>query len=229
MKTSNRDRVVRMTLLALLAAMAYLCVLFFPKIPVVLFLKYEPKDVILALTGILLGPIEGVAVSVLVSLLEMVSVSDTGPWGLLMNVLASTAFLLPAAILYRLRRTRAAALSGLLMGVAISTGMMLLWNYLITPIYMGMPRESVVPLLWSAFLPFNLLKDSLNAALTMLLFIPLLPALQKAQALPNVPAPSHEAAASGSKARAILLTLLMALLVAACVYVTWFSGWVFPT
>ncbi len=223
MKTSSRDRVIRLTLMALLAAMAYLCMLFF-RIPVVLFLKYEPKDVILALTGILLGPVEGVAVSVIVSLLEMVSGSDTGLWGLLMNVLASTAFLLPAAILYRLRRSRAAALTGLLLGVVISTGLMLLWNYLITPIYMGMPRESVVPLLWSAFLPFNLLKDSLNAAIAMLLLVPLLPALQKARVLPNVYTESPAATASASRSRMILLTLLMALMVAVCVYVTWFSG-----
>ena len=36
---------------------------------------------------------------------------------------------------------------------------MLLWNYLITPIYMGMDREEiVVPMLIPVFLPFNLVK-----------------------------------------------------------------------
>ena len=224
MQTTSRDRVTRMTLTALLAAMAYLCVLFF-RIPVVSFLSYEPKDVILALTGILLGPIEGVAVAAVVSLLEMVTVSSTGPWGLLMNVLASVSFLLPAAILYRLRRTLASALIGLLQGVLISTGMMMLWNYLITPIYMGVPREAVAEMLLPMFLPFNLLKDGLNAALSMLLFVPLLPALQKARVLPNVyasaPATGHTAA------RTTFAIVAMALVAAACVYVTWFSGWVF--
>lgn len=213
-----------MTLLALLAAMAYLCVLFF-RIPVVSFLSYEPKDVLLALTGILLGPVEGVAAAVIVSLIEMVTVSGTGPWGLLMNVLASVAFLLPAAILYRLRRTRAAALTGLFLGVLISTGMMMLWNYLITPLYMGVPREAVVPMLLPMFLPFNLLKDSLNAALSMLLLVPLLPALQKARVLPNVRA--AKLPAGNRTAQTVLATVLMLLLAAACVYVTWFSGWVF--
>lgn len=229
METTSRrgDRVVRMTLLALLAAMAYLCVQFFPKIPVVLFLEYEPKDVILALTGILLGPIEGVVSAVVVSLLEMISGSKTGLWGLLMNVLASTAFLLPAAILYRMRRTLASALIGIFMGVVISTAMMLLWNYLITPIYMGMPREAVAPLLWSAFLPFNLLKDGLNAALSMLLYVPLLPALQKARVLPNVY--TSEPAAEHSTGRMVLAAGLMVVIAAACVYVTWFSGWVFAS
>lgn len=225
METSHRgDRVVRMTLLALLAAMAYLCVLFF-RIPVVSFLSYEPKDVILALTGILLGPVEGVAAAVVVSLIEMVTVSGTGVWGLLMNVLASVAFLLPAAILYRMRRTLVSALIGIFMGVVISTAMMMLWNYLITPIYMGVPREAVVPMLLPMFLPFNLLKDGLNAALSMLLYVPLLPALQKARVLPNVYA---AAPAEGHKtAHLVLAIAVMAVIAAACVYVTWFSGWVF--
>lgn len=224
MKTSARDRVVRMTLLALLAAMAYLCVLFF-RIPVVLFLSYEPKDVILVLTGILLGPVEGVAVAVAVSLIEMVTVSGTGLWGLLMNVLASTAFLLPPAILFRIRRTPASALTGLLMGVLLSTGLMMLWNYLVTPIYMGVPREAVVPMLLPTFLPFNLLKDGLNAALSMLLFIPLLPALRKARVLPNVYADGAPAVSGGRRTAQMAVSIaLMAAAVAACVYVTWFSG-----
>ena len=223
MKTTARDRVVRMTLLALLVAMAYLCVLIF-RIPVVSFLRYEPKDVILALTGILLGPIEGVAAAVIVSLIEMMTPSDTGLWGLLMNVLASVAFLLPAAILYRIRRTLASALTGIFLGVLFSTAMMMLWNYLITPIYMGVPREAVAEMLLPMFLPFNLLKDGLNAALSMLLYVPLLPALQKARVLPNVyaaPATEH------STGRMVLAAVLMALIAAVCVYVTWFSGWVF--
>ena len=224
MKTSSRDRVVRMTLMALLAAMAYLCVLFF-RIPVVSFLSYEPKDVILALTGILLGPIEGVLVAAVVSLVEMVTVSGTGPWGLLMNVLASVAFLLPAAMLYRMRRTLGSALFGLLQGVLISTAMMMLWNYLITPIYMGIPREAVAEMLLPMFLPFNLLKDGLNAALSMLLFVPLLPALQKARVLPNTSADAS--ATEHSTGRMALAAGLMAMVAAACVYVTWFSGWVF--
>ena len=55
---------------------------------------------------------------------------------------------------------------------------MLLWNYLITPIYMGYPREAVVKLLVPAFLPFNLIKGGLNAAMTMILYKPVITALR---------------------------------------------------
>jgi hypothetical protein len=56
---------------------------------------------------------------------------------------------------------------------------MLLWNYFIAPIYMRLPREEVANLLIPAFLPFNLLKGGLNAAITMLLYKPIKRALCK--------------------------------------------------
>lgn len=42
---------------------------------------------------------------------------------------------------------------------------------------MGIPREAVAKLLVPAFLPFNLLKGGLNAAITMLLYKPIKKAL----------------------------------------------------
>ena len=56
---------------------------------------------------------------------------------------------------------------------------MLLWNYLIAPIYMGMPREAVAELLLPAFLPFNLIKGSINTAVTLLLYKPAFLRLQQ--------------------------------------------------
>lgn len=54
---------------------------------------------------------------------------------------------------------------------------MMLWNYLVAPLYMGIPREEVVKLLLPAFLPFNLIKGGLNAAITMLLYKPVVSVL----------------------------------------------------
>lgn len=54
----------------------------------------------------------------------------------------------------------------------------MVWNYMIAPIYMGYPREAIVELLLPAFLPFNLIKGGLNAAITMLLYKPIVTALR---------------------------------------------------
>lgn len=56
---------------------------------------------------------------------------------------------------------------------------MTLWNYLIAPIYMGYPRKEIIPLLFSAFIPFNLMKGGLNAALTMIFYKHVFIALQR--------------------------------------------------
>jgi len=56
---------------------------------------------------------------------------------------------------------------------------MMVWNYMIAPIYMGYPREAIVELLLPAFLPFNLIKGGLNAAITMLLYKPIVTGLRR--------------------------------------------------
>ena len=58
---------------------------------------------------------------------------------------------------------------------------MLLWNYLLAPIYMGCSREDIVELLLPAFLPFNLIKGGLNAAFTLLLYKPITQALRRSE------------------------------------------------
>ena len=102
-----------------------------------------------------------------------------------MNVLSSCAFLLPAALLCRRKKTTGRVVLGVLAGAATMTAVMLLWNYLIVPLYMGTTRAEVLPLLWSAFLPFNLLKGAVNAVLTALLFRPAQAAFKAAKLTPT--------------------------------------------
>ena len=61
---------------------------------------------------------------------------------------------------------------------------MLLWNYIITPLYQGIPREAIANMLLPVFLPFNALKGSLNAAFTFLLYRPVIGMLRSAKLLP---------------------------------------------
>lgn len=174
----------QLVVLALMAALAYACVAMF-RIPVVLFLKYEPKDCILAICGMLYGPLPAIGTAVVVALLELVTVSDTGVIGLLMNVLSSVLFILPSAVLYQRKRHLKSAIFGLVCGALLMTAGMLLWNWLITPIYMNMPRQAVAELLLPAFLPFNLLKAALNAVLTVLLYKTVVSTLRKARLVPQ--------------------------------------------
>ena len=176
--------VKEMVLIAMLAAVAYVIVAFI-RIPVVLFLKYEPKDVIITIGGFLLGPLAAFVTSLVVSLVEMVSISDTGPIGALMNLLSTCSFACTAAIFYKKRHTLSGAILGLLLGTVVMVAAMLLWNWLITPLYMGVDRPTVEAMLVPMFLPFNLLKAGLNSALVLVLYKPLVTALRKANLVPS--------------------------------------------
>ena len=187
MNKSKQIDTKQLVVMALMAALAYVAVALF-RVPVVLFLKYEPKDCILAICGMLYGPLPALVTAILVALLEMVTISDTGPIGLVMNVLSSVLFICPPAILYQRKRNFKSAVLGLLCGALLMTAGMLLWNWLITPLYMNMPRQAVVELLVPAFLPFNLLKAAFNSVLTVLLYKSVVTTLRKARLVPQISA-----------------------------------------
>lgn len=176
--------VKKLVLLAMLSALAYVTVVVFPRIEVAGFLRYEPKDVILVTAGFLLGPSAAVICSALVALLEMFTISDTGPIGCLMNALSSCSFAFVAALIYKKKHTLPGAVIGLGVGSLAMIATMLLWNWLVTPAYMKVPRPVVEGMLLPVFLPFNTIKAGLNSALTMALYKPLVLTLQKTRLLP---------------------------------------------
>ena len=184
--------VKKLVLLAMLAAVAYLMVALI-RIPVVLFLSYEPKDVVITIGGFLLGPMASFLISLLVSLVEMVTFSSTGPIGALMNLLSTCAFACTAAFVYKKRHTMAGAIWGLGLGAAAMIAVMLLWNWLITPLYMGVSRQAVAGMLLPVFLPFNALKACLNSAFVLILYKPLVSALRKTGLLEQKTAKSGSA------------------------------------
>jgi riboflavin transporter FmnP len=211
------EKTKRICIIGMLCAVAYLMVVTI-RIPIALFLKYEPKDVVITIGGLIFGPMTSLLISLIVSLVEMFTISDTGIWGFVMNVLATCAFSCTAAWIYKKKRTIKGAVIGLLAGCGLMVALMLLWNYLITPIYMGYPREAVAALLVPVFLPFNLFKGGLNAAITLLLYKPIVSALRKASLLPASEKESENKGASGMlrmlpAAAVILATSILILLV----------------
>ncbi|HJD14121.1 MAG TPA: ECF transporter S component [Candidatus Ruminococcus avistercoris] len=169
----------KLTMIGMLCAVAYI-VMVVGRFPVVLFLKYDPKDVVITIGGFIFGPMTSFLISLIVSLIEMVTVSETGPIGCIMNILSTCCFACTAAFIYKKQHTMKGAITGLVAGCLLTTAVMLLWNYLITPIYMGYPREAVAELLLPAFLPFNLLKGGLNTVIILLIYKPIVTALRKA-------------------------------------------------
>ncbi len=168
----------KLTTVGMLCAFAYAATVV-GRVPLVLFLKYDPKDIIIVISGLIFGPLTSFSVTLIVSLIEMFTISENGILGFLMNIISSCSFACTAVFVYRKKRKLSGAIIGLFCGWGCMVLVMLLWNYIITPVYMGYPREAVAELLIPVFLPFNLIKGGLNAAITMILYKPIVTALRR--------------------------------------------------
>jgi len=216
----------KIAVLAMLSALALLLTYLFYIIPIPAFmpaapfLNYEPKDVILAIAGFLYGPLAVVPMVIVVGLLEM-PFSGTGIIGLVMNVLSTCAFACTAAFVYKKWRTLIGAGVGLAAGVLMLSIVMVLWNYFLTPIFMGIPRAAVAAMLLTVFLPFNLIKGGLNAALTIMLYKSVRLALDKSKLLPIADdAPAKHAKLSVGA----LLVSVVVLITCVLIILSWQGG-----
>lgn len=171
----------KLTTIGMLCAMAMVVNLLisFPMIPSVAFLKYDPKDIVIVMGGFIFGPMSAFIMSVICAVLEILFRGGT-ILDVLMNVISTSTFACVAAFLYKKNHSRRGAVTGLVLGALLSTACMLLWNFIITPIYFSIPRAEVVKLLLPGILPFNLLKTGLNACITFVFYKGVVKALRKA-------------------------------------------------
>lgn len=205
-----------MAVTGMLCALSFVAVLIGKVIPNVAgFLSYDPKDVIVVIAGFIYGPLTSVIISVIVSLIEMLTISSTGPYGCIMNIVSTCAFAVPAAIVYKKVRTHKGAVGGLALGVIVLAACMVLWNYIVTPYYMGVKREVVASMLATVFLPFNLAKGGVNMGLALLLYKPVVGALRRTKLLPPSKSDEKKVFNAGFTivAVAVLLSFTLLLLV----------------
>ena len=167
----------KLTLIGMLSAMAYI-VMLAVHVKVFNFLTFDPKDAVISVGGFILGPFTAFLISFVVSLIEMFTISETAYIGFFMNLISTSAFACTAAFVYKRVHTYKGAVIGLVLGIICSTAMMLLWNYIVTPFYMGVPREQVAAMLPTVFLPFNLVKGIINMALSLMIYKPLITVLR---------------------------------------------------
>lgn len=206
--TNQSKKIKSLAAMALLTALAVAADLFLRIPGIGGFLTYEPKDVIITIGAFIFGPIAGILMSLAVSFVEMITVSSTGPIGLLMNFLSSATFVGVASVIYYRKKTMPRAIIGLCAAVLSMTAIMLLWNYIVTPMYMGVPRQAVLEMIVPLLLPFNLLKASLNAALVLLLYKGVVTALRKSKLVPE-----RESSSGNKRLNTVLVVVISAVAV----------------
>ena len=210
-ENKNSSKIKRLTAVAMFCALAYVCTLVI-HLPVQ-FLTLDVKDSLIVLCSLLFGPMAGAVIALLVPLLEFITISSTGVYGLIMNVLSSLTFSLVAGVIYRYKRTITGAVIGLISAVFSVTAVMLLANLFITPHFMGAPREAVVALILPLLLPFNLVKAVLNAAIVLLLYKPLSQILKRIGFLRS--SGTRPETGTRGRGRSILVSLIAMGLIAA--------------
>ena len=181
-----------LTRIAVLTALA--SILFLIEIPVVAFYKLDLSNLPVLLGAFSMGPVPGLIILLLKSLIGMLH-SSSMYVGELADFIMGAAFVLPAALIYRRHKTRNTALIGMAVGTVVMIVVAVLVNWkIMIPFYMtayGMPMEAVVGMAtkavpfvdteWKLLLcvtaPFNLLKGVVLSSLTLVLYKHLSPLL----------------------------------------------------
>lgn len=208
--TKSNVRLKTLTAMAMLTAIAIVCDIFLRIPNIGGFLTYEPKDVILVIGAFIYGPVAGIIMALVVCLVEMVTVSTTGLIGLVMNFLASAVFAGVSSVIYHRNKKMSRAIIGLIAGSLSMIAIMLLWNYIMTPIYMGVPREAVLEMFLPILIPFNALKAGLNTSLALFLYKGVVTALRKSGLVAEREGYYNE----NKRSNTIILIIVSALIVA---------------
>lgn len=166
---TNRWDTRQLVTMALMCAISVLLSFIeFPLLPGVPWLKYDPSAMPALVSGFAFGPGAGLAVGIVSFVIHGILLADF--WGTIMNILVIFGFILPATLIYRKFRTFKGAIGGLVLSILASTVMAILGNLLITPLYLGVPVDAVIAMILPILIPFNLIKATLNAALTLIVY-----------------------------------------------------------
>ena len=145
-----------------------------------------------------MGPSCGIFVCLIKNLIHL-TITSTGGVGELSNFILGVAFVLPAGLIYKYKKTRKSALIGALTGMVVMGVLSVFSNYFLTyPIYYNfMSKEAIlsayqaiVP--WAKIdsilqclvcfnMPFTMLKGLFSVFITMLVYKPLSPILKGRQ------------------------------------------------
>lgn len=159
-----------LTQMAMLAAISIVIVFFvrFPLIPAAPFLEYTPGDVPLFMAAFLYGPVAGLVLTVVSALVQGFTISaHSGIIGIIMNILSGGSYVLVAGLIYSkniVKNTKTVVIA-MIAGTVATTVVMIGFNLIFTPIFMGVPRYIVMGMIIPAFLPFNILRAGINSVL----------------------------------------------------------------
>lgn len=143
------------------------------RLSAVSFLTYDPADIVNVIVGFIFGPLYSLVMSIVTSFIELTyhpgSITDA-----FMNIVSTCTYSCTAAYIYKKMHSKKGAIIGLVSGSLACTASMIIWNIILTPIFMGWDRQAVLDLILPGFLPFNLIKCGLNTAVVLIIYKPVI-------------------------------------------------------
>ena len=164
----------KLVVMAMLTALGYVFILFIrtPIFPTAPYLVYDAGDVPIILGTLMFGPLEGLAMTAVLSFLQMLFLSTDGFIGFIMHVAATGMLVMVSGLLYKKHKTKKHAIIGLILGSIGMTLIMLPINYLVQVFYYGQPENFIIPLL-PTIAAFNAIKAFGNSLIVILIYKPL--------------------------------------------------------
>ena len=170
---SKSEQVRKLVVMSLLVAVSVVLIyaIHFPLVPAAPFLEYDPADIPILIGALAYGPVAGVLLTVVASIIQGVTVSaGSGLYGIVMHIIATSTLVVVASGIYKIKRTRWGGAMGLILGTLAMGLIMMPANHFITPMFTGWPVKAVDDLLLPGILPFNLIKAGINSAVTFLVY-----------------------------------------------------------
>ena len=165
---------------ALAVALMFLEVPIFPIYP---WLKLDIADVPALFGAFALGPVAGIIIEAIkIALSFILKNSGTGGVGELANFTLAIALVLPAALVYKFKKSRKGAIIGLAIGTVLMTGLAPILNYyVLIPIFLQYLPEGfdVGGYIAKGAIPLTAIKAVLQSVVVVLLYKPLSGILHK--------------------------------------------------
>ncbi|MDD6216878.1 MAG: ECF transporter S component [Roseburia sp.] len=193
--TQKRVNVRYLTVTAMLTAIAYILMFFDFSVPFIMpeFIKMDLSELPALIGSFAMGPLCGVLICLLKNVLHL-AITTTGGVGELSNFLLGAAFVVPAGLIYKHKKSRKSALIGSLLGDLFMGVFSIVSNYLLVyPFYYNfMPKETILnayqailPQMKSILqclicfnLPFTMVKGLLSVVITFLIYKHISPILK---------------------------------------------------
>ena len=166
MKTDVRKMVLMGRLCAISIVLVSALRLPFPAAP---FLEYDPADIPIIIGTFLMGPVCGLIITVIVSILQgIIFSSSSGIIGIIMHIFATGFYVIAIGLVSKIK-IRQSRIVAVIIGTLVMTAAMVVWNMIFTPIFMNQPFEVVKGMILPIIVPFNLMKAGINGVLALII------------------------------------------------------------